>query len=120
WRLGQALKAGATVRYNIYAEAADVMAERPDVVFIATGGLPNLSFLEAGADLVTTSWGIFSGAAKPAETGPLFDDAGTDAAMTVAEFIAKAETRLEIATPERGLAVEVGGMNYPAYFKTLS
>jgi 2,4-dienoyl-CoA reductase-like NADH-dependent reductase (Old Yellow Enzyme family) len=120
WRVAQCEKQGVTIRYNAYAEAGDVMAERPDVVFVATGGLPNLSFLEAGADLVTTSWDILSGAAKPAETVLLFDDAGTDAAMSVAEFIALAETKLEIATPERGLAVEVGGMNYPAYFKTLS
>ncbi len=120
WRVAQCGKQGVEIRYNTYAEAGDVMAERPDVVFVATGGLPNLSFLEAGADLVTTSWDILSGAAKPAETVLLFDDAGTDAALSVAEFIALAETRLEIATPERGLAVEVGGMNYPAYFKALS
>ena len=120
WRVAQCQKQSVEIRYNTYAEMGDVLAERPDVVFIATGGLPNLSFLEAGADLVTTSWDILSGAAKPAETVLLFDDAGTDAALSVAEFIANAETRLEIATPERGLAVEVGGMNYPAYFKTLS
>jgi N-methyl-L-proline demethylase len=120
WRVAQCAKQGVDLRYNIYAEMGDVLAEQPDVVFIATGGLPNLSFLDAGADLVTTSWDILSGAAKPAETVLLFDDAGTDAAMSVAEFIANADARLEIATPERGLAVEVGGMNYPAYFKTLS
>ncbi|MBV8654229.1 MAG: FAD-dependent oxidoreductase, partial [Alphaproteobacteria bacterium] len=120
WRVAQCEKQGVAIRYNTYAEAGDVLAERPDVVFVATGGLPNLSFLEAGADLVTTSWDILSGAAKPAETVLLFDDAGTDAALSVAEFIALAQTKLEIATPERGLAVEVGGMNYPAYFKTLS
>jgi 2,4-dienoyl-CoA reductase-like NADH-dependent reductase (Old Yellow Enzyme family) len=120
WRVAQCGKQGVEIRYNIYAEADTVLAERPDIVFIATGGLPNLSFLDSGGDLVTTSWDILSGAAKPAETVLLFDDAGTDAALSVAEFIALAETRLEIATPERGLAVEVGGMNYPAYFKTLS
>jgi len=40
--------------------------------------------------------------------------------MTTAEFIALADCKLEIATPDRALAAEVGGMNYPAYFKTLS
>jgi len=120
WRLEQAQKHGAQIRYNTYAEAADVLAERPEIVFVATGGLPNLSFLEAGAELVTTSWDILSGAAKPAETVLFFDDAGTDAAMTAAEFMALTECKLEIATPDRVLAAEVGGMNYPAYFKTLS
>jgi hypothetical protein len=107
-------------RFNTLAEAPDVVAEQPEVVFVATGGVPNLSFLEAGADLVTTSWDILSGEVKPAETVLLFDDNGADAGLTIAEFIADAGSRLEIITPERILAPEVGGTNYPPYFKTLS
>jgi len=97
-----------------------VLGEQPEIVFIATGGVPNLSFLEAGDDLVTTSWDILSGAAKAAESVLLFDDNGADAGLTVAEFIAGGGSRLEIATPERSLAPDVGGTNYPAYFRTLS
>ncbi len=120
WRVAQCEKHGVEFRFNTFAEAADVLAEQPDIVFIATGGVPNLSFLEAGDDLVTTSWDILSGEAKPAETVLLFDDNGADAGLTVAEFIAGSGSRLEIATPERSLAPEVGGTNYPAYFKTLA
>jgi N-methyl-L-proline demethylase len=68
---------------------------------------------------VTTSWDILSGAAKPAESILLFDDNGADAGMTVAEFIAGSGSRLEIATPERALAPDVGGTNYPVYFKAI-
>ena len=120
WRVAQCEKHGVQFRLNTLAEVADVRAEEPDVVFVATGGVPNLSFLEAGEDLVTTSWDILSGAAKPAESVLLFDDNGADAGLTIAEFIAGVGSRLEIATPERSLAPEVGGTNYPAYFKTLS
>jgi N-methyl-L-proline demethylase len=120
WRVDQCERHGVRFRLNTLAEPADVLAEEPDIVFVATGGVPNLSFLEAGDDLVTTSWDILSGAAKPAETVLLFDDNGGDAGLTVAEFVALAGSRLEIATPERSLAPEVGGTNYPAYFKTLS
>ena len=120
WRVDQCEKHGVQLRLNTLAEAADVLAEEPEIVFVATGGVPNLSFLEAGDDLVTTSWDILSGAAKPADSVLLFDDNGADAGLTVAEFIAGSGSRLEIATPERSLAPEVGGTNYPAYFKTLS
>jgi hypothetical protein len=120
WRVDQCEKHGVQFRLNTLAEAADVLAEEPEVVFIATGGVPNLSFLEVGDDLVTTSWDILSGAVKPAESVLLFDDNGADAGLTIAEFIAASGSRLEIATPERSLAPEVGGTNYPAYFKTLS
>ena len=118
--VAQCEKHGVHLRYNSYAEAEDVLAERPEIVFIATGGLPNLAFLDAGADLVTTSWDILSGAVKPADNVLLFDDNGADAGLTIAEFIAEAGSRLEIVTPERCLGPDVGGTNYPPYFKTLS
>src|SRR5205085_1560901 len=86
WRVAQCLKHGVRLRYNLYAEAEDVLAEAPEIVFIATGGTPNLSFLESGADLVTTSWDILSGAVKPATSVLLFDDNGADAGLTIAEF----------------------------------
>jgi len=120
WRVAQCDKYGVEFRFNTFAEAAEVLAEQPHVVFIATGGVPNLSFLESGDDLVTTSWDILSGAAKPADSVLLFDDNGADAGLTVAEFVAGSGSRLEIVTPERSLAPEVGGTNYPAYFRTLS
>jgi 2,4-dienoyl-CoA reductase-like NADH-dependent reductase (Old Yellow Enzyme family) len=120
WRLQQCSAHGVRFRFNTLAETPDVVAEQPEVVFVATGGVPNLSFLEAGADLVTTSWEVLSGEVKPAETVLLFDDNGADAGLTIAEFIAEAGSRLEIVTPERIVAPEVGGTNYPPYFKTLS
>jgi N-methyl-L-proline demethylase len=120
WRLEQCSAHGVHFRFNTLAEVQDVVAEKPEIVFVATGGVPNLSFLEAGGDLVTTSWDILSGAVKPAESVLLFDDNGADAGLTIAEFIAESGSRLEIVTPERILAPEVGGTNYPAYFKALS
>jgi NADPH-dependent 2,4-dienoyl-CoA reductase/sulfur reductase-like enzyme len=120
WRMGQCERRGVRFRFDAYAEPTDVLREQPDTVFIATGGLPNLAFLEVGADLVTTSWDILSGGAKPADSVLLYDDNGADAGMTAAAFVAEAGSRLEIVTPERTLAPEVGGTNYPAYFKTLS
>lgn len=120
WRVAQCEKHGVRVRYNTYAGPDDILAESPDVVFIATGGLPNLDFLESGGDLVTTSWDILSGAVKPTGDVLLFDDNGADAGLTVAEFIAGSGSRLEIATPERILGPDVGGTNYPPYFKILA
>jgi 2,4-dienoyl-CoA reductase-like NADH-dependent reductase (Old Yellow Enzyme family) len=120
WRLNECARDGVALRFNAYAEAADVLAENPDIVVIATGGLPNTSFLDQGAELATTSWDILSGAAKPAEQVLLFDDNGAHPGMTAAEFLAEAGSALEIATPERVLAPEVGGTNYPAYFKAFA
>jgi 2,4-dienoyl-CoA reductase-like NADH-dependent reductase (Old Yellow Enzyme family) len=120
WRLNECARDGVDLRYNAYAEASDVLAERPDIVVIATGGLPNTSFLDAGADLATTSWDILSGTVKPAEQVLLYDDNGAHPGMTAAEYIADAGAALQIITPERVLAPEVGGTNYPAYFRAFA
>jgi N-methyl-L-proline demethylase len=120
WRVQDCERQGVDLRFNTYAEADDVRDLDPDVVFVATGGLPNTSFLDTGEDLVTTSWDILSGAAKPAETVVLYDDNGAHPGMTTAEFIAETGARLEVVTPERTLAPDVGGTNYPAYFRAFS
>lgn len=120
WRLAECARDGVELRFNTYAESADVLAERPDIVVVATGGLPNTSFLDDGAALATTSWDILSGAAKPAGEVLLYDDNGAHPGMTAAEFLAEAGAALEIVTPERVLAPEVGGTNYPAYFRAFA
>ncbi len=50
----------------------------------------------------------------------LYDNNGAHPGMTAAVFIAEAGSKLEIVTPERTLAPDVGGTNYPAYFRALS
>jgi NADPH-dependent 2,4-dienoyl-CoA reductase/sulfur reductase-like enzyme len=119
WRVAECERQGATFRFNTYAETDDVLAENADHVIIATGGLPNTSFLDEGDDLVTTTWDILSGAAKPAENILLYDDNGNHPGMTTAEFLAGSGAKFEIVTPERALAPEVGGTNYPIYFKAI-
>ena len=120
WRLAECERHGVELRFNTYAGEDEVLAEQPDIVVVATGGLPNTSFLDAGEDLVTTTWDILSGAAKPGESVLLYDDNGAHPGMTTAEFIAAAGSRLEIVTPERSLAPDVGGTNFPAYFRAFS
>jgi 2,4-dienoyl-CoA reductase-like NADH-dependent reductase (Old Yellow Enzyme family) len=120
WRLNECARDGVELRFNAYAEAADVLAEKPDIAVIATGGVPDTSFLDEGGDLATTSWDILSGAVKPAEQVLLYDDNGAHPGMTAAEFLAEAGAVLEIVTPERVLAPEVGGTNYPGYFRAFA
>jgi NADPH-dependent 2,4-dienoyl-CoA reductase/sulfur reductase-like enzyme len=120
WRLAECERDGAEIRLNTYAEASDVLGENPDIVIVATGGLPNTSFLDEGADLATTTWDLLSGQVKPAESVLLFDDNGAHPGMTAAEFIGDAGSKLELVTPERILAPEVGGTNYPVYFKSFA
>ena len=59
-----------------------MLALAPDVVIVATGGLPQNPPLDAGDELVTSSWDIIAGAVKPAENVLLYDDNGGHQGMT--------------------------------------
>ncbi|RMD62422.1 MAG: FAD-dependent oxidoreductase [Alphaproteobacteria bacterium] len=120
WRMAELERFSVDMRFNVYAEAGDVLAEAPDIVIVATGGVPDTDFLSTGADLVTTGWDILSGAARPNGSVLLFDDNGAHPGLCAAEAIAASGARLEFVTPGRILAPDVGGTNYPAYFKALN
>jgi 2,4-dienoyl-CoA reductase-like NADH-dependent reductase (Old Yellow Enzyme family) len=115
WRVSEIARLGVRARYGVYAEASDVLAEDPDVVVVATGGIPNTSFLKTGEDLVTTSWDLLSGQIAPAAEVLFYDDNGTQTGVSAAEFIAVKGARVAYVTPERTFAPDVGGMNYPGY-----
>ncbi len=114
WRIAQCEKAGVTFRFNTFAEAADVTALAPDVVIVATGGLPNTEIVP-GAEHAVSGWDILSGDVKPAERVLLYDDNAAHPGLAAAEMIALAGSELEIVTPERYFAVEIGGLNHVKY-----
>ena len=115
WRAEQCERLGVEMRFDVLADADDVRALDPDVVIVATGGLPDTGFLAEGADLAVTSWDILSGDAKIADDVLLFDDNGGHPGMQAAEAIAEAGARLEIVSPERFFAPEMGGLNHVSY-----
>ena len=119
WLFAEVQSLGVEVRFNFYAEVSDVLAENPEVVIVAAGGLPNTEFLRDGADLVIPSWDILAGTVKAEKNILLFDDNGQHPGISCAEFLANSETKLEYVTPERIIAPDVGGTNYPAYLRAL-
>jgi 2,4-dienoyl-CoA reductase-like NADH-dependent reductase (Old Yellow Enzyme family) len=119
WRMDQCTKLGVSFRFNTLAELHDVESIGPDVVIVATGGLPHVDILHEGNDLLTSTWDILSGTTKPGAEVLLFDDAGDHAGLQAAEVIAKAGSKLEIMTPDRAFAPEVMGMSLVPYMRTL-
>ncbi len=118
WRVSELARLGVDIRYDVWAEDSDVAALAPDVVIVATGGMPQNPPLDAGDDLVTSSWDILSGAIKPGESVLFYDDNGGHQGMGAAELIANAGAALELISPERFFAPEMGGMNHVPYMKT--
>ncbi len=119
WRMAQCAAKGVAFRFNTFAEAADVLALSPDVVIVATGGLPDTAGLVEGDDLTVTAWDILSGDAKPGAQVLLYDDAGDHTAMQAAQALVEAGAQVEIMTPDRTFAPEVMGMNLVPYMRAL-
>ena len=119
WRMAQCEALGVTFRFNTFAETADVVAEDPDVVIVATGGLPHTEVLSRGNELVVSAWDIISGDVKPGSNVLIFDDAGDHAGLQAAEIIAGAGAKVEIMTPDRSFSPEVMAMNLVPYMRSL-
>ena len=62
-----------------------------------------------------SSWDILTGDVKPAAEALLFDDNGAHPGLQAAEAMAEAGTKLEIVTPERVLAPELGSLSHVPY-----
>ncbi|EDQ35006.1 NADH:flavin oxidoreductase, Old Yellow Enzyme family [Hoeflea phototrophica DFL-43] len=119
WRMAQCAARDVEFRFNTWAEAEEVMAESPDVVIIATGGLPHTEVLEQGNDLVVSSWDLISGDVKPGKQVLVYDDAGDHAGLQAAEVAAQAGATVEIMTPDRSFAPDVMAMNLVPYMRSL-
>jgi NADPH-dependent 2,4-dienoyl-CoA reductase/sulfur reductase-like enzyme len=119
WRLSELARLGVEVRYDTFAEADEVMAMRPDVVIVATGGLAQSPPLEDGSEMVTSTWDVLAGTVRPAGRVLLFDDNGGHPGMSAAEVLARSGVELEVVTPERFFAPDVGGLNHVPYARAL-
>jgi 2,4-dienoyl-CoA reductase-like NADH-dependent reductase (Old Yellow Enzyme family)/thioredoxin reductase len=116
WRVAELARLGVETRFNLWAEAADVLELSPDLVVVATGGLPQAPEME-GAELAISSWDILSGAVKPAEQVLVYDDNGGHPGMSAAEVLARGGARVDLVSPERFFAPEMGGLNHVPYMR---
>ncbi len=119
WRMARCEERGVVFRFNTLADVQAVIAEQPDVVIIATGGLPHTAVLRAGNELVVSTWDILSGDVAPGRNVLVYDDAGDHPALQAAEVIANTGAQVEIMTPDRAFAPEVMAMNLVPYMRSL-
>ena len=119
WRMAQCVARDVEFHFNTWAEASDVVEANPDVVIVATGGMPNTAVLETGDDLVVSGWDIIGGDVQPGRNVLIYDDAGDHTALQAAETVAEAGGRVEVMTPDRSFAPEVMGMNLVPYVRNL-
>ncbi|QYX56319.1 NADH:flavin oxidoreductase [Roseovarius sp. SCSIO 43702] len=121
WRMAQCAARDVTFHFNTFAEAGDVTALSPDIVIVATGGLPNMELFETGEEqtLAVSAWDLIAGDVKPAETVLIYDESGDHPGLMAAEVAAEAGARVEVMTPDRTFAPDIMGMNLVPYMRSL-
>ncbi|WP_106744323.1 NADH:flavin oxidoreductase [Yoonia maritima] len=121
WRMAQCAARDVTFHFNTYAEVSDIAMLNPDVVVIATGGMPNTELFETGGDVphVVTSWDIIAGDVKPADNILIYDESGDHPALQAAEVAATTGAKIEIMTPDRTFAPDIMAMNLVPYMRSL-
>ena len=103
WRASELERLGVAVLCNHVAEAHDVLAETPDIVIVATGGVPDLNGLEHA----TSVWDLLTGNAAVGEDVIVYDGTGRHPAPHGAEHAAMAGSKTVLVSIDGELATEL-------------
>jgi hypothetical protein len=110
WRAAELERLDVEVRLNRYAEAADVLAEQPSAVIVATGGLPDTDWLD-GAEHCTTVWDMLVDASQAKDDVLVYDGTGRHQAVSCALHLAEHGREVQFVTIDEYVAME---MEYPS------
>jgi len=106
WRAAELERLGVDCRIGRYAEPEDVLAEDPDVVVIATGGVPDLDWID-GAEHCTSVWDALTGVVPLRDEVLVYDGTGRHPAPLCAERAAGEGRRVTLASIDGQLAAEL-------------
>lgn len=110
---------GVKVVFNLFAEPSDVQGYDPDIVIVATGGIPQQRLEEGGEALATTSWDLLLTGSTPDGAVAIYDELGSHNAVSLAEMLASNGADVTIITPYRRIGNSLGGQTYPQYLERL-
>lgn len=119
WRYDRCVELGVSFRFNVLAEAEDVLDCKPQVVILANGGMPNLSTVEGAESHASTVWDVLAGNFSAEGDILVFDDTGSQSGVSAAEYLADAGARVELVTPDRCSAEGVGVTNHTIHLRNL-
>ncbi|HYI06092.1 MAG TPA: FAD-dependent oxidoreductase, partial [Reyranella sp.] len=106
WRAQELQRLGVEVRLNALVEEADVLAEEPDLVILATGGTPDIDWIP-GAEHCTSIWDALTGHVQLGAEIIVYDGTGRHPAPQLAEFAAAEGRQVAIVSIDAQLAQEL-------------
>ena len=119
WRVGELARLGVDVRLNTYTDADAVRAENPDVVIDATGGIPDLDWLD-GSEHCTNVWDLLTGMVVAKDDILIYDGTGRQSAASLALALARKGASVTLATPDDALAIEMSYIEKYSFRKKIA
>jgi 2,4-dienoyl-CoA reductase-like NADH-dependent reductase (Old Yellow Enzyme family) len=106
WRAAELERLGVDVRLNTFAETAHILAEQPDAVIIATGGVPDTEWLD-GAEHCTTVWDVLADSTRTKEDVIVYDGIGQHQAVSCALHLAENGRDVQFVTIDDNMGLEM-------------
>ena len=122
WLDMETKRLGVDRRIGVDATEAMILAEKPDIVVLATGGRSHCDEkAEWGVKdgLAVSAWDILSEKVRPGENVLVYDGIGSHAGFGTADFLASRGSKVEIVTPDVKVADDVGGTTFPIFYRRL-
>lgn len=116
WYEGELQALSVDVQWNCFADDDTVRQYQPDIVIVATGGVPDTDFV-SGGDLCLSVWDVLGGMDISGKV-LVYDDHGQHQGPSCADYLAELDgVNVELITPDRHAAAQMGGLNYPIYLE---
>jgi len=123
--IAEAQHVGVDVKTATQADAGMLLAERPDVVVLATGARPAAAWWAGGSPRVVHVRDVLEGRAAPAGSVVVVDELGFHEATSTAELLADRGCEVEIATngmvvgQDLGITLDMETWNVKAHAKAI-
>ena len=107
---------GVAIRCNQFADAEMIKAENPDVVIIASGGLPHTDWVEGDANILST-WDVLSGMASPEGRVLIHDQTGKNVALATADYLSEKGVEVTLNTQDAQIGMEAMRLEISPFMK---
>jgi len=119
WLFDRCEALGVSFHFNCLAEIEDVLETSSDAIILATGGAPDMTTIKGADTFAANVWDVLSGSIQPGERVLVYDETGSQVGPTCAEYLATRKSRVDLVTPDRAIAQDVGVTNHAIHLRNL-
>ena len=116
WLANECSFLGVEIHLNRYVEEVDIINQNPDIIVIATGGHPNIDWVEGNAKVLST-WDILSGHAKMEGSVFIHDQTGRNVSLAAADYISEKNVEVTLNTQDATVGMEAMRMEISPFME---